>query len=166
MAVDLKKWKQRNAAARVKAALTRPKKDNTSERLRAQFSAAAAKAIDALRAKGRHPWLRYGFNDDVVVTVKLGSRIIPVTGDEAIALPPGEAEAYLEDVIEATKSGQLDRDLLATAGPAPAAKPKPLKLKTVAETPKPQPAAPATAALANPAPAPASAPARDLRFER
>ena len=93
MAINLKKWKQRNAAERVKAALTRPKKDNRGERLRRQFSAAAEKALKALKVKGRNPWLKYGYNDDVVVTAKLGSRIIPVTGDEAIALRPNEAEA-------------------------------------------------------------------------
>ena len=160
MAVDLKKWKQRNAAARVRAALTRPRKDTTGERLRRQFSAAAAKAIEALRAKGRHPWLKFGFNDEVVVTAKLGSRIIPVTGDEAIALPPREAEAFLKDVIDATMAGQLDRELLAAPAAARSARSKPLKLKTVVDAPKPQ------AAAAAPPPPLASAPVRDLRAER
>jgi hypothetical protein len=118
MPVDLKKWKQRNAAQRVKAALTRPKKDNTAERLRRQFTLAAGKAMEAVAAKGRHPWLKFGFNGDVVVTAKLGSRVIPVTGDEAIALSPRDAQAFLKDVVEATASGQLDKLLLA---PAPAA---------------------------------------------
>ncbi len=132
MAVDLKKWKQRNAAERVKAALTRPKKDNTGERLRRTFSTAADKAIKALSVKGRNPWLKYGYNDDVVVTAKLGLQIIPVTGDEAIALQPSEAKAYLSDVIDATNAGQLDRELLAAAGAAPAPKRRELKPKTVA----------------------------------
>lgn len=128
MPVDLKKWKQRNAAERVKAALTRPKKDNTAERLRRQFTVAAGKAIEALAAKGRHPWLKFGFNGDVVVTAKLGSRVIPVTGDEAIALPPNDAQAFLKDVVEATNSGQLDKLLLAT-GPAPPSQKSEIKPK-------------------------------------
>lgn len=153
MAVDLKKWKQRNAAERVKAALTRPKKDNTSDRLRRQFSIAADKAIKALGTKGRNPWLRYGYNDDVVVTAKLGSQVIPVTGDEAIALRATEATSYLKDVIEATNAGQLDRELLAAAGARSTAKPRPLKLQTVAAAPAPKPvrvvgSAPGTAAHA------------------
>ena len=131
MAVDLKKWKQRNAAERVKAALTRPKKDNRGERLRRQFSTAAEKAVKALIAKARNPWLRYGYNDQVVVTAKLGGQIITVTGDEAIALRPSEAEAYLKDVIEATNAGQLDRQLLAAAGAAPAPKRRESKPKSV-----------------------------------
>lgn len=139
MAINLKKWKQRNAAERVKAALTRPKKDNTGERLRRQFSAAAEKALKALKVKGRNPWLKYGYNDDVVVAAKLGSRIIPVTGDEAIALKPNEAEAYLRDVIEATKAGQLDRELVAALGTAPAPKAPELKLKTAAVVTPPIP---------------------------
>jgi hypothetical protein len=128
MPVDLKKWKQRNAAERVKAALTRPKKDNTAERLRRQFTLAATKASEAIVAKGRHPWLKFGFNGDVVVTAKLGARVIPVTGDEAIALPPKDAQAFLKDVVEATNSGQLDKLLLATV-PAPAPKKPPSKAK-------------------------------------
>ncbi|MBA3834868.1 MAG: hypothetical protein H0X53_03285 [Sphingomonas sp.] len=143
MAVDLKKWRQRNAAERVKAALTRPKKDNTGERLRRQFSTAADKAIKALDVKGSNRWLKYGYNDDVVVTAKLGPKIIRVTGDEAIALPPSEAKAYLKDVIDATNAGQLDRELLAAAGGAPAPKRRELKLKRVAVVGevKPQPVA-------------------------
>lgn len=117
--VDLKKWKQRNAAERVKAALTRPKSDNTGQRLRARFSTAADAAIKALSVKGRSPWLKYGYNDQVVVTTKLGAAIIPVTGDQAIALPTTEAAAFLRDVIEATKNGQLDRQLLAAANAGP-----------------------------------------------
>ncbi len=131
MTVDLKKWKQRNAAERVKAALTRPKKDNTSELLRRQFSTGADKASKALNVKGRDPWLKYGYNDNVVVTAKLGGKIVPVTGDEAIALPLSEAKAYLKDVIDATDAGQLDRELLAAAGAAPAPKPREPKVKTV-----------------------------------
>jgi hypothetical protein len=132
MAVDLKKWKQRNAAARVKAALTRPKKDDTGERLRRKFASAADKAVKALNVKGRNPWLRYGYNDEVVVTAKLGSQIIPVTGDEAIALRHSEAEAYLKDVIDAISAGQLDRELLAAAGAAPAPKHRQSRPKAVA----------------------------------
>ena len=138
MAVDLKKWKQRHAAERVKAALTRPKKDNASERLRRQFSTAADKAIKALNSRGRNPWLRYGYKDDVVVTAKLGTQIIPVTGDEAIALKLSEAAAYLQDVIDATNAGQLDRELSAAAAARPATKPRALNLKTVAATPAPK----------------------------
>jgi hypothetical protein len=132
MAVDLKKWKQRNAAERVKAALTKPKQDNTRERLRRRFATAAENALKALGAKERNPWLKYGFNDEVVVAAKLGSQIIAVTGDEAIALKPAEAKSYLRDVIEATNAGQLDRELLTAAGAAPAPKGGELKLKTVA----------------------------------
>ncbi|QIK77935.1 hypothetical protein G7077_02405 [Sphingomonas piscis] len=118
MTVDLKKWKQRNAAERVKAALTRPKKDNTAERLRKQFSGAADKAVQALNVKGRHPWLKYGYTDEVVITAKLGSQVIAVTGDEAIALKPKDAVAFFKDVIEATNAGQLDRELLAASAKA------------------------------------------------
>ena len=132
MTVDLKKWKQRNAAERVKAALTRPKKDNTVERLRRQFSTAADKALQALKVKGRNPWLKYGYTDDVVVTAKLRTQIIAVTGDEAIALPPKDAAAFLADVIAATSVGQLDRELLAAAGTAAPAKPNEKKQKGIA----------------------------------
>ncbi|HEY8591906.1 MAG TPA: hypothetical protein VIL42_03465 [Sphingomicrobium sp.] len=138
MAIDLEKWKQRNAAERVRAALTRPKKDNTAERLRRQFAGAAEKAVKALVAKERNPWLKYGFNEEVVVTARLGKHVIPVTGDEAIALKPKDAEAYLKDVIAATEAGQLDRDLLKTV-PAAASNEEPRR---------PRPSAP-------PAPAPA-----------
>lgn len=132
MAVDLKRWRQRNAAERVNAALTRPKKDTARERVRRQFATSAEKAIKALEAKGRSPWLKFGYNEDVVVTAKLGSHIIPVTGDEAIALSPREAEAYLRDVIDATKAGQLDRELLAAAGATPTPIARSPEPKTVA----------------------------------
>ncbi len=131
MTVDLKKWKQRNAAERVKAALARPKKDNTGERLRRQFSTSADKAIKALSAKEYNPWLKYGYNDDVVVTAKLGGKIIPVTGDEAIALQLSQAKAYLMDVIDATNAGQLDRELLRAAGAPSAPRHRELKPTTV-----------------------------------
>lgn len=138
MTVDLKKWKQRNAAERVKAALTRPKKDLTAERLRRQFSATAEKAMKALNAKGSNAWLRYGFNGDVVVTAKLANQIIPVTGDESIALQPDRAEAYLKDVAEAAKAGQLDRQLLAAAAEGNS-KGGELKLKSIAVVDSPKP---------------------------
>jgi hypothetical protein len=165
MAVDLKRWRQRNAAERVKAALTRPKKDNTRERVRRQFATSAEKAVKALKAKGRSPWLKFGYNEDVVVTAKLGSQVIPVTGDEAIALNPREAEAYLRDVIDATNAGQLDPELLAaaakTATPIPRSpEPKNVALVSAAEskTIRVMPAAPAGVARA---------PAKvDLRAER
>jgi len=131
MVVDLKKWKQRNAADRVKAALTRPKKDGTTERVRRQFSAAADKAIKALNVKGRHPWLKYGYNEDVVVTAKLKGQVIRVTGDEAIALRPSEAQAYLKDVIAATDAGQLDRELLDVTSGSPTPNRRELKVRTV-----------------------------------
>lgn len=155
MAVDLKRWRQRNASERVKAALTRPKKDNTRERVRRQFATSAEKAIKALKAKNRSSWLKFGFNGDVVITAKLGSHIIPVTGDQAIALSPYEVEAYLRDVIDATNAGQLDRELLAAAGAAPPRmvhSPQP-KIAALVSVPEPEvvrvmPAAPVSVARA------------------
>jgi hypothetical protein len=158
MAINLKKWKQRNAAERVKAALTRPKKDNTGDRLRRQFTSAAEKALTSLAAKGRHPWLKYGYNEEIVVTARLGRHVIPVTGDEAIALKARDAEAYLRDIIAATDAGQLDRELLKTMGATQAPKARaPAQTSSPAFDSPPQPTA---SAMRMESPMRAEAPAR------